>query len=64
MCSFIVFSVIGGIPITFLPVKPVPTPKIVRPGANSFMVAIEWAVTGAILFPRIATSGPILICRV
>ena len=54
-----VFSFMGGIPITFLPVNPVPTPRIVLPGANSFIVAMECAVTGAIRFPKIDTRVPI-----
>ena len=59
MCSRIVFSLIGGMPITLRPVKPVPTPRITRPGASSLIVAMECAVTGAMRFPRIATSVPI-----
>ncbi len=52
---------IGGRPIVLRPVKPVPTPRIARPGASRLIVAIECAVTGSIRFDGIATPVPSLI---
>ena len=45
-------------PIARRPVKPVPTPKSIRPGANLFSEAKAFAVTGAIRFDGINTPVP------
>ena len=42
----------------------VPNPRKVRPGASRLMVAMLFAVTGAIRVPVIETPVPILMVRV
>ena len=48
-------------PMIRMAVCPVPIPKKVRPGAIALIDAIEWAVTGAIRVPAIATPVPMRI---
>ena len=45
-------------PIARRPVKPVPTPKSIRPGANLFSEAKAFAVTAAMRFDGIRTPVP------
>ena len=45
-------------PIARLPVKPVPTPKSIRPGANLFNEAKAFAVAGGMRFDGISTPVP------
>jgi len=51
-------SFIAPSPIARRPVKPVPTPKSIRPGANLLSEAKAFAVTGAIRFDGIKTPVP------
>jgi hypothetical protein len=44
----------GAEPMVFRPVKPVPTPKSIRPGASLFSDASALAVTGAMRFEGIS----------
>jgi hypothetical protein len=57
-------SLIAPSPIARLPVKPVPIPKSIRPGANLFSEAKALAVTGAIRFDGTSTQVPSRILRV
>ena len=52
------FSRIAPSPIARRPVKPVPTPKSIRPGASLFSEAKAFAVTGAIRLEGINTPVP------
>src|SRR6516164_6757663 len=58
MYSSMSASLIAPSPIARLPVKPVPTPKSIRPGANLFSEAKALAVTGAIRCEGISTPVP------
>ena len=58
MYSAISDSLIAPSPIVRRPVKPVPTPKSMRPGANRFNEANPLAVTGAIRLDGISTPVP------
>ena len=55
---------IGFMPITRIAVWPVPRPKNTRPGASAAMLAMEWAVTGAIRVGAMETPVPSLIREV
>ena len=50
--------------MTRMAVWPLPMPRNTRPGARRLIEAIEWAVTGAVRVPGIATPVPIWIVRV
>ena len=52
------FGFTGSKPITRIAVWPVPIPRNTRPGAIRLMLAMEWAVTGAMRVPAIATPVP------
>ena len=54
----------GFMPMTRMAVWPVPIPRKTRPGASRLTEAIEWAVTGAIRVPGMATPVPSLIREV
>ena len=65
MYSTILATGSGGMPMVLRPVKPVPTPRMTRPGASALMVAIALAVTGAMRLLGMATSVPsfiVLVC--
>ena len=51
-------SFIAPRPIARRALKPVPTPKSIRPGASAFSVASEFAVTAAIRFDGTSTPVP------
>ena len=51
-------------PIARRPVKPVPTPKSIRPGASLFNEANAFAATGAMRFDGMRTPVPSRICVV
>ena len=48
----------GSMPVTRMAVCPVPMPRKTPPGAIRLIEAIEWAVTGAIRVPGMATPVP------
>ena len=58
-------SFTGRRPIVRRAVKPVETPKSIRPGASAFKLASPLAVTGAMRFEGINTPLPrriVLVC--